>query len=702
MTVSSNSQAPQRGLENKLGSETSLYLLQHRENPVAWQPWGEDAFASARELNKPILLSIGYSACHWCHVMARESFSDGDAAAMMNELFVNVKVDREERPDIDEVYQTAHQMLTGRPGGWPLTVFLCPKTLLPFIAGTYFPLESAGGQIGFRELLQRVSEFYRQAGDDFTRLRDQVRLGFEGLGGRKISADVAAELSLEVRDRAVMELLKSADTRLGGFGRAPKFAMPSALERLFGAAEKDGELAANARRQLQLTLTRMARGGICDHLNGGFFRYATDDQWMIPHFEKMLYDNGALLSVYAQAWQLFGDAEYERVARGIAQWALSEMCSPEGAFYSSLNADAGEDSAEGGYYLWSRAELQQLLSAEEFALVAEQYGLKHPANFNSRWHLHQSHSWLETIAALRLDTAKALALQTSAVEKLLMARQQKTRPSRDDKILCSWNALMIRGLATAARNFDDADYLVAAQRAIDFIRENLWINNRLFASWQGGAPKLTGYLDDYVFLMDALLELLQTQWRDDDYRLLIAVAESVCHNFEDTRSGGFFFTAHDHEQLIYRSKSYYDNVIPAGNGIAAKVFGRLGHLVAEPRYLTCAERTLRSSWQAVQGQPQSHHNILVALEELHNSPIQVLLRGDGRMAQWQRQLRQHNSEQVHCYWVPEDSEFHPPEVMMLESNYGLICVGSHCLAPQQSLDSLQRQLRQESGAMPVE
>jgi len=687
---------------NNLGRETSTYLLQHRDNPVAWQPWGKRAFKLAAKLNRPVLLSIGYSACHWCHVMARESFADAETARCMNEGFINIKVDREERPDLDDIYQTAHQLLTGRAGGWPLTVFLCPKTRLPFIAGTYFPPESAHGRMGFRDLLARVSEFYRQQPQDFAKLRSQVRRGFDCLMENPIADRELLEgerLCKELLKRAAQQLHSDADTVCGGFGDAPKFPRPFYLERLLvvveeGAAGAAGAWSEWAAQHLLLTLTQMGRGGVFDHLDGGFFRYATDRQWCIPHFEKMLCDNGLLLWLYARAYDRWGHEEMAVVAKGIANWAITRLRLDRGGFGCSLDADSPDASGqacEGAYYIWGPAQLRQALSPPQFELVSRVYGLDHPPNFQGHWHLYRRRSCQEVATELSQDPNLAQASLADALSKLQNLRTRRPQPALDAKILCSWNGLMIRGLALAARVFQIPEFTRSAQEAVDFIRQHLWINQRLFASWQQGAAKLAAYLDDYVFLMDALLELLQTQWRDEDYRLLIGLAESVYQNFGDCEQGGFYFTAHDHEALIYRNKPFGDSVLPSGNGIAAKVFCRLGQLAAEPRYLEWARRTVTAGWRNVLQQPQAHHNLLLALQELAAPAPTVLIFGGEVMAQWQRQVQQRDGR-IHCYWVPDQALLPPPEAMALEPETAIVCLGDRCLPPQNSLAGLMAQL----------
>ncbi len=679
-------------LTNQLSQALSLYLRQHQDNPVAWQQWTEEVLEIAKQQDKPILLSIGYSACHWCHVMAKESFEDEETAELMNAMFISIKVDREQRPDLDQVYQAAHQFLTGRPGGWPLTVFLCPRTHLPFLVGTYFPKEGVNNRISFKDLLNKVNDYYHSRGKDFIDTLDQVKTGYEGLIESEKTLDDDASLSRIPIDKVAADCLKDADLRYGGFGNAPKFAMPALLERLLLVHFSDHEKATSARRHLDFSLLAMARSGIVDQVSGGFFRYATDTQWMIPHFEKMLYDNALMLAINAQAWNVNGEDELEHCSRQTARWIIEDMKAPDGGFYASIDADLNGE--EGAYYCWQITTLDALLDEQEKAVLHTIFDLDKFPNFRESYHLHRQRRWPDIIQELELEESEVHAVYHTAIEKLRHQRQQKNRLRRDEKILTAWNGLTIRGFAIAARVFADEEYLHIAQNAADFIRNNLWLNNRLYSSWQQGRAINTGFLDDYVYLIDGLMELLRVQWRDQDYRFIGSLMESLLDNFEDKENGGFYFTSHDSEQLIYRGKPFMDSVMPASNGIAAKVLGRYGHLCTEPHYLDSARRTLLSAWGSMLRQPLAHHNCLLALAEHLHPPVHVLLKGDVSMDRWRHQIQQQYGEQVQCYWIPDTSELHPPELFLLEGNQGLVCVGDHCLEPQDHLAELLKDLQQ--------
>ncbi|MBV8742096.1 MAG: thioredoxin domain-containing protein, partial [Sinobacteraceae bacterium] len=623
MTASHDGHA--RGPGNHLVSQTSPYLQQHAHNPVDWYPWGAEAFARAQREHKPIHLSIGYAACHWCHVMAHESFEDPDTAQVLNELFINIKVDREERPDVDRIYQIAQQMLTQRSGGWPLTMFLTHDDQRPFFGGTYFPKEARHGLPAFQDLLRRVAGYYREHAPQLRQQNDALMRAFADLTPPPAGSEV--QLSGTPLRNSREQLQRSFDSQYGGFGRAPKFPHPRSLTRLlrdWHATSGQPEPDLQALYMATLTAKRMGEGGINDQLGGGFSRYSVDDYWMIPHFEKMLYDNGELLAVYAETALATGDGFYAGIAASTAEWALREMRAPQGGFYSSYDADS--EGHEGKFYVWDRAEVERLLEPAEYAAFAPRFGLNRPANFEGRWHLHVFES-IDTIAGtLACTAAEVSARLESARRKLLAQRNRRIWPGRDDKILTSWNALMIRGLAMSARALERADFAQAAGEALQFVRSNLWQNGRLLATCKDGHAHLNAYLDDYVYLVDAILELQQVRFRMPELAFAIELTECVLQHFADP-AGGFFFTSDDHEVLIHRSKTFADDATPSGNGIAAYVLQRLGHLLGENRYLAAAEQTLRAAWGAIEQFPQAHTTLLLALEELLHPPQLVILRG---------------------------------------------------------------------------
>ncbi|MBT8116858.1 MAG: thioredoxin domain-containing protein [Gammaproteobacteria bacterium] len=676
---------------NHLVNETSPYLLQHAANPVEWYPWGPAALQKARQENRPILLSIGYSACHWCHVMAHESFEDPETAELMNRLFINIKVDREERPDLDKIYQTAHSLLTQRPGGWPLTVFLTPDDHVPFFAGTYFPDQPRHGMPSFRDLMLRIDEYLA---DNETEIRTQNTSLVKAL--QEISAAAASDsINAMPLDSARQVLERSFDATDGGFGEAPKFPHPTNLERLLRhwarSRTADGTGDRRALHMAVFSLEKMARGGLFDQLGGGFCRYSVDNHWMIPHFEKMLYDNGALLALYGEAWAATGSPLFARTARQTAAWVMREMQAPEGGYYSSLDADS--EGEEGRFYVWTPDAVRALLDADDYRLFARRYGLDRDANFEGHWHLH--------VYRTRNQLAEEFSLSLEAVEEtldrahtiLFEAREQRIRPGRDDKVLTSWNGLMIRGMAIAGRHLDEPAWIDSAERALDFIRTTLWRDGRLLATCKDGRAHLNAYLDDYVYLVDAILELLQVRWRDGDLAFAVELAEAVLAHFSDP-DGGFFFTSDDHEQLIQRPKPNHDDATPSGNGIAARVFGRLGHLLGEARYLEAAERTLRSVWSGIESMPHGHTSLLVALEELLFPWQAVIIRGQGEeLEAWRKQSARPYAPARCTLAIPDDVTALPGALgarAVAGHTLAYICNGMSCDAPLSERDAFEQ------------
>ena len=681
---------------NRLIAETSPYLRQHAHNPVDWYPWGEEAFARALREGKPVHLSVGYAACHWCHVLAAESFEDEATAQVLNELYVNVKVDREERPDIDRIYQIAQQMLTQRSGGWPLTLFLTPDDRRPFFGGTYFPKQARYGLPAFRELLLRVARYHREHEPELRRQNEALMSAFAELDRPAPATTVALGDAPLRACRQTLE--RTFDARCGGFGGAPKFPHAGSLELLLRQwrAGADGDTPdLHALYMAGLSLRRMGDGGINDQLGGGFCRYSVDEYWMIPHFEKMLYDNASLLAVFADAYVATGDAFYGRIAAGTADWVRREMQSPEGGYYSSLDADA--EGHEGRFYVWERDEVRDALTAEEYALFAPRYGLDREPNFEGRWHLHGFRSVEDIAATLGRAPEGVEAALTSAREKLLRVRDHRVRPGRDEKILGSWNGLMIRGMAVAARALDRADLADSAGRALDFARRTLWRDGRLLATCNDGRAHLNAYLDDYAFLAAAVLELQQVRFRADELHFASELLQVILRHYADDHAGGFFFTSDDHEQLIHRPKSFGDDATPAGNGVAAQVLQRMGHLLGETPYLDAAERTLRAAWAMMEKYPQGHTSLLIALEELLDPPEIVVLRGDAALIDsWRRELAPLYSPRRLVLAVPADARDLPPGIAAKSPRgpaVAYLCRGSVCGEPITSFAELTEELR---------
>jgi len=680
---------------NRLSSATSPYLLQHAHNPVHWYEWGTEAFEKARADGKPVHVSVGYSSCHWCHVLAEESFEDEDTARLLNERFVNIKVDREERPDIDRIYQIAQHLITQRSGGWPLTMFLEPEDRRPFYGGTYFPKEPRFGLPAFKDLLVRVADYYAT---HRTELREQsaaLMHVFHELEAPPASAATPLDDSPLLAARA--ELAATFDAQFGGFGGAPKFPHSLTLEHLlesWHASMRSGTPDTHALHMAALTLRRMGEGGLNDQLGGGFCRYSVDPYWMIPHFEKMLYDNGSLLAAYAAGALATGEPFHARIAAETAEWAIREMQSAPGGFYSSFDADS--EGHEGEYYVWDRAEIEGALTPEEFAAFAPRFGIDRGPNFEGRWHLHAFVSVEQIASRLGRSPHEVTERIDSARRKLLAIRARRAPPARDDKILTSWNALMIRGLAHAARALHRDDLATSATRALQFIRSTHWQNGRLLATSRDARAHLEAYLDDYAYLADAILELQQVRYSSDELAFARELLEVLLSHFADPASGGLYFTSDEHEALIHRSKSFGDDATPAGNGVAAFVLQRMGYLLGETRFLAAAERILRAGWNAVQRHAPSHIALLRALEEHLRPPEIVIVRGsDQGVESWRRELAQRYTPHRLVMIIPDTATDLPAalaEKRACGRTVAYLCRGSVCSAPIDSLGALDHAL----------
>jgi uncharacterized protein YyaL (SSP411 family) len=679
-------------MPNRLAIETSPYLLQHAENPVDWYPWGEEAFELAREEQKPVLLSIGYSACHWCHVMAHESFEDAATAEVMNELFVNIKVDREERPDVDKIYQTAQQLLTQRTGGWPLTMFLDPDDQRPFFGGTYFPNEARHGLPAFSELLRSVARYFAEQQEQVVAQGEKLT---EVLG--RLAPPPAADdraMTREPLDKLRRSLATSFDAEYGGFGQAPKFPHPTSIDwllRHWRASASDADPDIEALYMATLTLTRMADGGIYDHIGGGFSRYSVDRHWQIPHFEKMLYDNGPLLAIYAQAYLATGESLFAESANATADWMLGDMQSPEGGFYAARDADS--EGEEGLYYVWTPEEVRGLLDESDYPAFAARFGLNDPANFEGRWHLTVRES-LEDIAAASNSTPEDVAAAIVRSKLVLLhKRDSRVPPGRDEKQLTSWNALAIRGLAVAGRALERDDLVDAASGAVNFIHDKLFVDGRLLASFKDGEARFPAYLDDYAFLLEAILELLQTRWSGEHLQFALLLADTLLEHFEDPDDGGFFFTANDHERLMHRPKPLADESVPSGNGIAAFALQRLGFLLGETRYLDAAERTLRSAWRAMDEYPHGHVSLMTALEEYLQHPEIIVIRGGtGEAARWQNSAARLYAPRRLVFVIPTDEVDLPGALAerapVVGETVAYRCLGTQCELPVTTWEAL--------------
>jgi uncharacterized protein YyaL (SSP411 family) len=589
---------------NRLIHESSPYLRQHAHNPVDWYPWGAEAFEQARREQKPILLSVGYSACHWCHVMEHESFENPAIAKLMNDHFVSIKVDREERPDIDHIYMNAVQMLTGR-GGWPMTVFLTPDGK-PFYGGTYFPPEDRHGMPGFPRLLIGIAQAYRDKADDVQRTVGEIMDRLQQLESPR-----AGDLpGAEVVSSAAAQLARAHDSQYGGIGQAPKFPNTGVLDLFLRAAHAGG--GERYAEMTLFTLRRMAQGGIYDQLGGGFHRYSVDQRWLVPHFEKMLYDNAQLVPVYLAAHQLTGDPFFATVARQTLDYVVREMRDPAGGFYSTQDADS--EGEEGRFFVWAEREVMQRLGEDVGALACRYWDVTESGNFEHHNILHVTLE-LEQLAKLfGRDLATVQAQLEQARATLFAAREQRIKPGLDSKVLTAWNGLMISAFAKAAELFDDDTYRRVAVDAVAFVERELQRGERLLSTWKDGVAKLNGHLDDYAFFAAALLDVFEATQLRRYLEAATRIVDTMIAHFWDADAGGFYFTSDDHEVLIVRSKPSFDGSVPSGNSVAALTLLRLYHYTGNAAYLERAEAVLRLFGDAMRAQPFGFANLLAAVD----------------------------------------------------------------------------------------
>lgn len=625
---------------NRLAGESSPYLRQHAHNPVDWYPWGPEALERARALDRPIFLSIGYSACHWCHVMEHESFENEATARLLNEHFVSIKVDREERPDLDQIYMAAVQALTGQ-GGWPTSVFLTPQ-LRPFTGGTYFPPDDRYGRPGFPRVLQTIADWWVSQRAELEDASNRITEHIQSNGALHAGA---AELSEDVLRRAVASLGRAFDRRNGGFGAAPKFPRPMDLRLLLRAWKRYGD--PDALHMVRHSLDHMALGGIYDHLGGGFARYSTDERWLVPHFEKMLYDNALLTVAYCEAFRATGDALYRTVIEETLAWVRREMTSPEGPFYSTLDADS--EGVEGKFYAWTAEEIAAILSPEEAEVFGSVYGVEPDGNWQDphghgppRANILHRVKTLEQSAKLhRMDEADLRALLERCRQKLFAVRASRVRPGLDDKALTAWNGLMIAGFAEAARTLGDTTYAETAAKAADFLLTRMRTDDgRLLRTWsRGSEPKLNAYLEDHAFLIDGLVSLYEASYASRWLTAALELARVMVEQFWDDEAGGFFFTGRDHESLIARNKDPHDNATPSGNAMAVTALLKLVKFTGRRDLQAKAEATLRLYAGLLTEHPLSASQMLIALDFQLGPVEEVAVVGDPRAADAQQVLR---------------------------------------------------------------
>jgi uncharacterized protein YyaL (SSP411 family) len=634
---------------NRLAHETSPYLLQHRHNPVDWYPWGAEALERARREDKPILLSIGYSACHWCHVMAHESFEDRATAAQMNEQFVNVKVDREERPDLDQIYQTALQMITRRGGGWPLTMFLTPDGR-PFFGGTYFPNEERYGMPSFRRVLDSVAQYYRERRDEIAQNGAQIAAAFGQMDG----GTTAGTLTPDAISRAIDVIVPHVDRVHGGVGGAPKFPQTGTFTLFLRQYAATGE-----RPYLELvtdTLRHMAHGGIYDHLGGGFARYSTDERWLVPHFEKMLYDNGLLMQLYLEAYQASGDAFFAEVVSDCLRYLEREMFQPGGGFYATQDADS--EGEEGRFYVWDQAEIEAVLG-EDAPPFCDYYGVRPGGNWEGKNILHVR-APLAEVARRHGVTADALAARLAAGrERLFAVRARRVPPGKDTKVITAWNGMAISACARAYAILGHEAARRMAEESADFLWTTLRRDGRLLRTYKDGLAKLDAYLDDYAYLAVAMIDLFEATGRTVYLQRAVELGEQIVNHFAVGPEGGFYFTADDHESLIHRAQSTHDQSIPSGSALAIEALLRVATFTDAARLRTAADATLRHLAGAAIENPIGYAALLAVAGLALEGPVEVCLAGDpGDPARedWHRRLFQRHLPRKAVCVIPPDGD----------------------------------------------
>ncbi len=614
---------------NRLINEQSPYLRQHAHNPVDWYPWGQEALARARAENKPILLSIGYSACHWCHVMERESFENEAIARVMNDNFVSIKVDREERPDLDQIYMDAVQSLTGR-GGWPLTMFLLPDGR-PFYGGTYFPPVDRHGLPGFPRLLAAISNAYHKQPGDVQQNVDRLTSAMGSVANLEASE---TELPSSTPLNAARDLGKHYDSVHGGVGGAPKFPNTFVFSLFLRMYDADSDV--NFADMVRDTLTRMAQGGIYDQIGGGFHRYSVDERWLVPHFEKMLYDNALLARLYLDAGRALNEPEFLGVAREILEYVLREMTSPEGGFYSSQDADS--EGEEGKFFLWTPAQARDAIGNEELAKLAARYfDISEEGNFEGRNILNRTIDHADAAKLFGRPVEEIARAIEKLKTRLFAARESRIKPGRDEKILAAWNAMMIAAFAEGSRALGDPRYLAAAGRAADFAMTTLWDGRALRRSYKDGAARFNAYLEDYAAMAGAMIDTYEASLDPRYLEHARTLAEVILERFLDHEKGGFFFTSDDHEELIMRAKAAFDGSTPSGNSAAVMALLRLHAYTGDERYANEAARTINLFAELIQKQPFGFAHMLEAADLYFRGPTEIVLVGDrssGEFREW--------------------------------------------------------------------
>ena len=682
-------------MPNHLAGETSPYLLQHKNNPVEWYPWGSAALERARREKKPIFLSIGYSACHWCHVMEHESFENEAIARLLNERFVCIKVDREERPDLDRLYMNATQMLTGR-GGWPMSVFLTPE-LKPFFAGTYWPPHASRGMPGFDQVIVSVAHAWHNNREAVAETADKLT---QELARTEQQGKPGGSLTKDLLTGATAHFRRTFDNAYGGFGGAPKFPAPMGLQLLLRRWHRERDR--QSLDMVRVTLDRMAAGGIYDHLGGGFARYSVDARWFAPHFEKMLYDNALLAATYLEAHQVTTDENYARIVRETLDYVLRDMTDPLGGFYSTEDADS--EGVEGKFYTWTPVEVREVLGNEAAATFNKVYDVTDVGNFEHVNILHLPKTLSQQADLLGRELADLQAELAESRARLFAAREKRVHPHKDDKVIVAWNGLMIDAMARAGAVLGETKYVAAAEKAADFLLANLRREDgRLLHTWRHGRAKLDAYLDDYACLANSLVSLYEATFEGRHLDQAVALMQNVLEKFKDAAGGGFFYTSVDHEKLIVRGKDSMDNAVPSGNAMAATALTRLAKLTGEERYESAARQTMLATAELLVRAPSAVSQMLIAVDFQWGPTCEMVLAGDLEQESSRAVLADLQSRflpnKVLALAGPESKETSPALAGLLRGKSMLgdaptlyVCEGFTCQAPAQGAEEIQHVL----------
>ena len=603
--------------ENKLGDESSPYLLQHAKNPVHWHAWNEESLGRAKKENKPIFLSVGYSSCHWCHVMAHESFEDDEIAKIMNENFVNIKVDREERPDLDDIYQKVCQMSTGQ-GGWPLSVFLTPDQR-PFYVGTYFPAIDSYGRPGFGSLCRQLAQSWKEKPKDIEKAADNFLQNLDKLQ----QFPTPSKIDKSILDEAAINLLQIADVTYGGFGQAPKFPNASNLSFMFRYSKLSG--ISKFEKFALLTLKKMAKGGIFDQIGGGFHRYSTDARWLVPHFEKMLYDNALLPIVYSEAYQITKDSFFRDVVNKTLDYVIREMTSSNGTFFSAQDADTNGE--EGQTFVWKKQEIEKILG-EDSDIFCIYYDVTDGGNFEGNTILANNISASSLGFKFNKSESEIQSIILKCSDTLLEVRNKREQPGKDDKVITSWNGLMISAFLTGYRITDNTKYLDVAKKSIDFFENNFEKDHILHRTFKNDESKLNGYLDDYAYMANASIDMFESTSDPKYLQFATNLANHLITHFWDDSTHGFFFTSDNHEKLIIRPKNNYDLSMPSGNSVAAHVLLRLHHIMQNKQFLEITTKIIEAHATAAAENPFAFGYLLNVLYLYHQKPTEITIIND--------------------------------------------------------------------------